>query len=165
MMQASFLYNLHGLGIKSDAVVDPTKFQPVFTSKYGKARVYKLLGVDEDSKSWAADPSNRICDVEGGWFCRGQYPPALKAVLSKKQDFAQLEDFNRGEGEDEDYQKQYFQNLHNPEEARNNARMNSEETIRPDEERKPMNCYHIQNSQITYESFLFSMAWYTEKDL
>jgi len=137
MMQASFLYNLHGLGIKSDAVVDPTKFQPVFTSKYGKARVYKLLGVDEDSKSWAADPSNRICDVEGGWFCRGQYPPALKAVLSKKQDFAQLEDFNRDEGEDEDYQKQYFENLHNPEEARNNARMNSEETIRPDEERKP----------------------------
>jgi len=28
-----------------------------------------------------------------------------------------------------------------------------------------MNCYHIQNSQITYESFLLSMAWYTEKDL
>jgi len=104
MMRESFLYNLHSQSIKPGVTVDVTKFREVYRSKYGKVRVYKLLDVDLESKMWAADPKNRICDVEGGWFCRGQYPPALKKVLSQKQDFAQLEDFNRN-NMDEDYQK------------------------------------------------------------
>lgn len=125
MMRASFLYNLHSQGIAPGVEVDPAKFKEVFRSKYGKVRVYKLLGTDEESKSWVADPKNRICDVEGGWYCRGQYPPALKEVLDKKKDFAQLEDFN-SKKDDMEYQKQYFENLNNPEKAKAKARAKME---------------------------------------
>lgn len=136
MMKASFLYNLHSAGITPGVEADPTKFKEVFRSPYGKVRVYEVLGVDTDSKSWVADHNNRICDVEGGWYCRGQYPPALKDVLDKKKDFAQLEDFNSLQG-DEEYQKQYFENLNNPEKAKANARAKmATEIHEPTPERK-----------------------------
>lgn len=67
------------------------------------------------------DNANRLCDVPGSWFCPGQYPPGLSDILSRKKDFAQLEDFNRGDA-DEEYQKQYFEMLNNPEEAARKAR-------------------------------------------
>jgi dolichyl-diphosphooligosaccharide---protein glycosyltransferase len=79
------------------------------------------LGVDEESKAWVQDKANRLCDVPGSWFCPGQYPPGLADVLSRKTDFAQLEDFNRGKA-DEEYQKQYFEMLNNPEKAARKAR-------------------------------------------
>ena len=59
------------------------------------------------------------CDA-GGWFCPGNYPPGLQKVLKEKKDFAQLEDFNRG-ASDEEYQKQYFENLNDPAKARRRA--------------------------------------------
>jgi len=120
MMQASFLYTLHSDGLVDGVQADPNKFKEVFKSKYGKVRVFKIVGVDEESKAWAANPKNRICDIEGGWYCKGQYPPALKEVLEEKKDFAQLEDFNQQNADDE-YQKQYFENLNNPEKARAKA--------------------------------------------
>jgi dolichyl-diphosphooligosaccharide--protein glycosyltransferase len=95
--------------------VDPTQFQEVFRSKYGKVKVFKIIGVDEESKEWGADPKNRKCDVEGGWFCRGQYPPALLQFSMEGKDFAQLEDFNK-KGYDEDYRKQYFDGMKKKEE-------------------------------------------------
>ena len=52
---------------------------------------------------------NRLCDG-GGWFCPGQYPPALQKILVQKKDFKQLEDFNKG-GDDSAYQKEYFDRL------------------------------------------------------
>jgi len=96
-------------------VVDPTQFQEVFRSRYGKVRVFKIVGVDNKSKEWGANPKNRKCDVEGGWFCRGQYPPALLQFLQEGKDFAQLEDFNK-KGYDEDYRKQYFDGMKKKEE-------------------------------------------------
>jgi dolichyl-diphosphooligosaccharide--protein glycosyltransferase len=45
----------------------------------------------------------------------------LSDILSRKKDFAQLEDFNRGEA-DEEYQKQYFEMLNNPRKAAEIAR-------------------------------------------
>ena len=119
-MRESFLYNLHSNGIRSGVVADPNKFKEVFRSRYGKVRIYELIGVDMESKAWVADPKNRDCDVEGGWFCRGQYPPGLQGILSERVDFAQLEDFNRN-NKDEDYQKKYFENLNNPDKARRKA--------------------------------------------
>mmetsp|Transcript_19468 Transcript_19468/g.27393 ORF Transcript_19468/g.27393 Transcript_19468/m.27393 type:complete len:954 (-) Transcript_19468:150-3011(-) len=115
MMRKSFLYPLVRAGISPEEAVsvDESKFQEVYHSKMGMVRIYKILGVDEESKAWAADPKNRICDVEGGWYCRGQYPPKMEIFLSKKKDFAQLEDFNR-KNDDKDYQKLYFENLKNP---------------------------------------------------
>jgi dolichyl-diphosphooligosaccharide--protein glycosyltransferase len=67
--------------------------------------------VSQESKAWVADPANRICDAEGSWFCRGQYPPALQKILKEKKDFRQLEDFNAEHEHDAEYQRQYHENL------------------------------------------------------
>ena len=117
MMEKSFLYALHSHKLKPGVTVDPTKFEPVYRSKYGKVRIYKILGVSRESKKWVEE--NRECDA-GGWFCPGKYPPGLRDILKQKTDFAQLEDFNRGVS-DEDYQKEYFENLNNPQLAKQRA--------------------------------------------
>jgi len=121
MMERSFLYRLHGHKIKPGVEADPSKFQEMFRSKYGKVRIFKLLGVSQESKEWVKDPKNRVCDVPGSWFCPGQYPPALQYMLDQKKDFAQLEDFNRGGEGDDEYQKQYFENLQNSNLAKKRA--------------------------------------------
>lgn len=99
--------------------VDATKFLEVFRTKYGKVRIYKIIGADQESKAWSADPKNRICDVPGSWFCPGQYPPALREVLEKGKTFVQLEDFNRND-EDSEYQQQYMESLRKQREKKEN---------------------------------------------
>jgi dolichyl-diphosphooligosaccharide---protein glycosyltransferase len=142
MMERSFLYHLHGHKIKKGVEADPEKFEEVYRSKYGRVRIYKILGVSQESKQWVADPRNRRCDVPGSWFCPGQYPPGLATILALKKDFAQLEDFNRGD-KDEEYQREYFEALKNPEVAQRRARelelealkqrgMDKREALRPD---------------------------------
>mmetsp|Transcript_37575 Transcript_37575/g.45894 ORF Transcript_37575/g.45894 Transcript_37575/m.45894 type:complete len:973 (-) Transcript_37575:47-2965(-) len=121
MMKRSFLYNLHSHNIRPGVTADPAKFKEVYRSRYGKVRIYKLLGVSRASKEWVANPKNKLCDVPGSWFCRGQYPPALKAILDEKKDFGQLEDFNR-KNVDEEYTKQYFENMADPTKAKEQAR-------------------------------------------
>jgi dolichyl-diphosphooligosaccharide---protein glycosyltransferase len=115
MMRRSLLYNLHGRGIRPDVVVSEDRFVEVFRSMYGKVRIYKIVGIAEESKQWVLD--HRQCDVKGSWFCPGKYPPGLKPFLEKKTDFRQLEDFNKA-GADDEYQKNYFKDLQNPEFAR-----------------------------------------------
>jgi dolichyl-diphosphooligosaccharide--protein glycosyltransferase len=117
MMERSLLYRLHGHKIKPGVVAPEDKFQEVYRSKYGKVRIFKVMGISEKSKEWVADPANRVCDVPGSWFCPGQYPPGLSEILSSKKDFQQLEDFNRGKNDD-DYQKQYFEDLFDPDSAK-----------------------------------------------
>jgi dolichyl-diphosphooligosaccharide---protein glycosyltransferase len=96
MMAASLLYKLHGHRIRQGVSVDPTLYKEVFFSKYGKVRIFQVLGVSKKSKQWAQNATNRICDAPGSWYCTGQYPPALqKSLLTKKKDFAQFEDFNK----------------------------------------------------------------------
>jgi dolichyl-diphosphooligosaccharide--protein glycosyltransferase len=112
MMKRSLLYRLHGHKLKPGVEAPEDKFNEVYRSKYGKVRIFKIIGVSEESKQWVADPANRLCDVPGSWFCRGQYPPALQKVLQGKKDFKQLEDFNSKDKEDDsEYQKEYFANL------------------------------------------------------
>jgi dolichyl-diphosphooligosaccharide--protein glycosyltransferase len=109
-------------------------FLQVYQSKYGKVRIYKVMGVSQESKAWAADPANRICDGDairisscthahtltltlthtapGSWYCVGQYPPAIDKIFEKKgvvkRDFAQLEDFNTKKDErSRRYQEEY----------------------------------------------------------
>lgn len=130
-MERSFLYKLHSHKLKPGVQADPEKFQEVFRSKYGKVRIYKILGVSRKSKKWVEE--NRQCDA-GGWFCPGKYPPGLKEILDKKKDFAQLEDFNRG-SKDDDYQKQYFENLNNPDLARKRAVLKSQQESKPAEKK------------------------------
>lgn len=110
MMERSLLYQLHSHNRAENVVADPSLFQEVYSSKYGKVRIYKILQVSEESKNWIADPANKKCDVEGSWFCPGQYPPGLIPMLTRKKDFAQLEDFNRGAADDE-YQLKYHEGL------------------------------------------------------
>jgi len=121
MMARSLLYRLHSNEIKAGVNVDATKFREVYRTKFGKVRIYKILGVSKESKAWVANPENRKCDVPGSWFCPGQYPPALEPYLKQKKDFAQLEDFNRKQVDDE-YQKKYHENLANPDKAKKAAR-------------------------------------------
>jgi len=120
MMKRSFLYNLHGHNLRDGVKVSEDMFKEVFKSKYGKVRIFKIMNIDEESKRWVADPDNRVCDVPGSWFCPGQYPPGLRPFLMKGRDFAQLEDFNKKEN-DKQYQKEYFEALKDPVEARQNA--------------------------------------------
>ena len=135
MMEASLLYKLHGHGQKAGVTVDPNRFREVFTSKYGKVRIFKVLGVSQESKEWVADPSNRDCDIPGGWFCRGVYPPSLEGTLSKKTDFAQLEDFNKKKkGDADEYQKAYHENMRDPKKAAEAARQAALEKQRQLEE-------------------------------
>lgn len=102
MMASSFLYkavkhNMEGVRL------DPKLFKEVHTTKYGLMRIFKVLGVSEESKNWIADPANRKCDAPGSWYCVGQYPPALSKLIAKRKNFAQLEDFNRKDGEKSAY--------------------------------------------------------------
>ena len=32
----------------------------------------QVLNVSIESKTWVADPANRICDAPGSWYCVGQ---------------------------------------------------------------------------------------------
>jgi len=119
MMRRSFLYSLHSHGSKG-VEADPKKFKEVYRSKYGKVRIFKILGVSRASKDWVANPKNRKCDVPGSWYCPGQYPPALNEILSRKKDFSQLEDFNKKDQDDE-YTKKYFENMNDPDKAKQQA--------------------------------------------
>eukprot|EP00588_Corethron_pennatum_P019992 CAMPEP_0194318900 /NCGR_PEP_ID=MMETSP0171-20130528/15443_1 /TAXON_ID=218684 /ORGANISM="Corethron pennatum, Strain L29A3" /LENGTH=764 /DNA_ID=CAMNT_0039075949 /DNA_START=1037 /DNA_END=3332 /DNA_ORIENTATION=+ len=116
LMAASALYRLHSHGLVAGVGADPTLFRHVFDSEFGMVRIFRVLNVSKESKDFVADPANRVCDVKGGWFCRGQYPPGLAKVLSKAKAFSQQEDFNKKknsakDAEDEKYFKQYFEDM------------------------------------------------------
>jgi dolichyl-diphosphooligosaccharide--protein glycosyltransferase len=116
MMAASLLYVLHSHRQRPGVEADSNRFEEAFISKYGKVRIFKVKSVDEKSKKWSADPDNRVCDAPGSWYCVGQYPPALRPLIEKRQAFSQLEDFNAG-GDDAskkkaaEYQKQYMSRM------------------------------------------------------
>ncbi|KAH9189348.1 hypothetical protein AeNC1_008676 [Aphanomyces euteiches] len=112
MMKKSLLYRLHQHGINPQVDVDPSRFRPVFQSKYGLLRIFKVMDVSEESKKWIADPANRICDAPGSWYCTGQYPPALDETLAKRKSFKQIEDFNKGLDEDaKKYHEEYLNRM------------------------------------------------------
>lgn len=112
MMKESLIYKLHSHG-QSGVSVDTDLYRPVFTSKYGKVKIYKVMKVSKKSKEWAADPANRDCDAPGSWYCPGKYPPAIDFVIKEKKAFRQLEDFNAADKdeESEEYHKQYMRNM------------------------------------------------------
>ena len=128
MMSESLLFRLHSNGLAPGVEVDRNRFKEVYKSKYGKVRIYKVLSVSKESKEWVKN--NRQCDVEGSWYCPGQYPPGLQKVLKDKKDFKQLEDFNaKGEADDE-YQRRYFEHLNDPQRAARRAQRKDSEAKR-----------------------------------
>jgi len=104
MMAKSLVYNLymHGKGTKAGA--NPKLFELAWKSPRDELRFFKVLNISQESKDWVADPANLICDAPGSWYCVGQYPPALKKFLDKRNNFAQVEDFNK-KGEKSAYTK------------------------------------------------------------
>lgn len=36
-----------------------------------------MLNISQESKEWLAEPSNRLCDRPGSWYCPGTYPPGF----------------------------------------------------------------------------------------
>lgn len=111
VMKESLLYQLHQHKLAPGMEADKNRFKLVYQTSKGKVRIFKVLSVSKESRAWAADPANRLCDAPGSWYCPGQYPPALQKILSEKKDFAQLEDFNKKGDSDSEYTKQYFENL------------------------------------------------------
>ena len=75
--------------------VSEERFQEVYTSKYRKVRIYKVVNVSEKSKRWLADPANRLCDAPGSWYCPGQYPPALAKFTGIIKEAYQMPTFHR----------------------------------------------------------------------
>jgi len=111
MMANSLLFKLCMAG-QMGVRVNETYFQHMYTSKYGKVRIYKVRKVSLKSKKWIADPANRVCDAPGSWYCTGQYPPALKSFISKRRDFKQLEDFNvKGDEHSKKYHEEYMRRM------------------------------------------------------
>ncbi|XP_063901564.1 dolichyl-diphosphooligosaccharide--protein glycosyltransferase subunit stt-3-like isoform X2 [Zophobas morio] len=53
-------------------------------------RIYKVMNVDQDSKDWVANPANRVCDQEGSWICRGQYPPKLRKYTDQMKPYKSI---------------------------------------------------------------------------
>jgi dolichyl-diphosphooligosaccharide--protein glycosyltransferase len=111
MMAESLLYKLCMAG-QMGVRVNETFFQHVYTSKYGKVRIFKVRGVSKKSKDWIADPANRVCDAPGSWYCVGQYPPKLQSFISKRRDFKQLEDFNvKRDAHSKKYHEEYMRRM------------------------------------------------------
>merc|ERR1719476_1243343 len=108
MMEECLLYNLVQYG-RPGIKVNESLFKHVYTTKYGKVRIFKILRVSKKSKDWVADPKNRVCDAPGSWYCTGQYPPALAPLIAKRKNFAQLEDFN---AKKDDYASRYQEEYH-----------------------------------------------------
>merc|ERR1712062_437261 len=105
MMKASFVYRAVKHGGKENVRLNPKFFKEVHTTPYRTLRIFKVLNVSQESKDWIADPANKICDAPGSWYCVGQYPPALKSLIDKRHNFAQLEDFNKKGQEKSAYTK------------------------------------------------------------
>lgn len=111
-MEASLLYRLHQHRLNPRVQMNSSLFREVFFSKYGKVRIYQVMGVSRKSKKWAADPKNKICDAEGSWYCKGQYPPAIKNTIAMRKNFKQLEDFNAGMDEQSTkYHEEYMKRM------------------------------------------------------
>jgi len=108
MMEQCLLYKLVQYG-RQGIKVNESLFKHVYTTKYGKVRIFKILRVSKKSKDWVADPKNRVCDAPGSWYCTGQYPPALAPLIAKRKNFAQLEDFN---AKKDDYASRYQEEYH-----------------------------------------------------
>jgi len=95
MMAESLLFKLHSHNQRPGVAADPNLFREVYTSRFNKVRIFKVMKVSKKSKEWVADAAHRDCDAPGSWYCTGNYPPALEPLINRRIDFAQLEDFNK----------------------------------------------------------------------
>jgi len=64
-----------------------------YTSPNRMVRVYKVLRVDKESKAYGAENRGYQAWLAGTHLSEA-YPPKLQSIISKREDFEQLEDFN-----------------------------------------------------------------------
>jgi dolichyl-diphosphooligosaccharide--protein glycosyltransferase len=102
LMAQSLLYKL----VSFQGSVSAERFEEVYTSRYRKVRIYKVVNVSEKSKRWAADPANRLCDAPGSWYCPGQYPPALAKFTGIIKPAYTMPAFHRKQQEEREKQEQ-----------------------------------------------------------
>ena len=112
MMENCLLYKMCLSGQQGIQPLNSSLFRQVFSSKYGKVKIFKIMKASKKSKDWVADPANRVCDAPGSWYCTGQYPPPLKSLIDKRKNFAQLEDFNTKKTDaDKEYNEEYMKRM------------------------------------------------------
>ncbi|CAE8583567.1 unnamed protein product [Polarella glacialis] len=79
MMGSSLIYSLCDRG----GALDEKYFKEVYHSRNKRVRIVQVLRVSEESRQWAGDPRNRLCDAPGSWYCPGQYPPLLRQLVDE----------------------------------------------------------------------------------
>merc|ERR1719453_1839547 len=152
MMRKSLLYKMTQFGYKPDVKLDPKRFTHVFTSKYGKVRIFKVERVSQKSKRWVANPKNRKCDAPGSWYCEGQYPPALNKTIAKRKNFKQLEDFNvKGDEKAAKYYEEYMKKMER--DGKRDEKPVSRRTPSDDADATFVGCYGYESSFIDKEYF------------
>jgi hypothetical protein len=55
MMSESLLYRLHSHG-NNGVTADTNRFEDVFASRFRKVRIFRVKGVDKESKEWVGSP-------------------------------------------------------------------------------------------------------------
>lgn len=108
-MRRSLLYKLTQHGLQPGLELNSTRWKHAYSTRFGKVRIFKIVGVAKESKAWVANATNRLCDAPGSWYCPGQYPPAVKWLIDKRKPFRQLEDFNT---ERDESAKKYTEEYH-----------------------------------------------------
>ena len=80
MMRDSLVYGLCGR-----TALDTNLFEEVYYSQNKRVRIVKVHQVSQESRAYAAEPSNRLCDAPGSWYCPGTYPPSLQALFNRSE--------------------------------------------------------------------------------
>ena len=86
-MRESILWRMHGW--RFDDSVEPLElFEEAYTTEHRMVRIFKVLDVSEESRSWRAAK---------GIECSSQecYPPALAETLKLKESFQQIHGFGK----------------------------------------------------------------------
>jgi len=96
MMRKSLIYTLvhYRLNPAVPALKADT-FEEVYTSKNRMVRIYKVLKVSKKSKKYCKEGRGYQAWFEGRPLVSA-YPPGLQEILAGKEDYEQLEDFNKG---------------------------------------------------------------------
>jgi len=108
-MEASLLYKLTTHDPRRPSL-NTSRWEPVYQSKYGKVRIFKIKKVSKKSRTWVKE--HTLCDAPGSWYCPGQYPPAVQWLIDLRKPFRQLEDFNKkADSEADEYTKKYHEKM------------------------------------------------------
>jgi len=95
MMKRSLIFN--AVNYRLDPNVPefpPETYEEAYTSKNRMVRIYKVLKVSKKSRKYGKEGHGYKSWLAGRPLLSA-YPPALQKILDEKEDFKQLEDFNR----------------------------------------------------------------------